>query len=82
MVSQLGMLPGTIVYINAGSKLSNLESVDQILTPHLDFINSCSHFSVHYGKDFESRCLIIMRILIQENWHAFFRTALNLLPSL
>ena len=33
MVSQLGMLPGTIVYINAGSKLSNLESIDQILTP-------------------------------------------------
>ena len=33
LVSQLGMLPGTIVYVNAGSRLSELESVDQILTP-------------------------------------------------
>ena len=32
-VSQLGMLPGTIVYVNAGVKLSGLESVDQIMTP-------------------------------------------------
>lgn len=33
LVSQLGMLPGTLVYVNAGSRLSELESVDQILTP-------------------------------------------------
>ena len=34
-VSQLGMLPGTIVYVNAGEKLSGLESVDQIMTPSI-----------------------------------------------
>lgn len=34
-VSQLGMLPGTIVYVNAGVKLSGLESVDQIMTPSI-----------------------------------------------
>lgn len=34
-VSQLGMLPGTIVYVNAGEKLSELESVDQIMTPSI-----------------------------------------------
>ena len=33
VVSQLGMLPGTIIYVNAGSSLSELESVDQILSP-------------------------------------------------
>jgi uncharacterized membrane protein YdjX (TVP38/TMEM64 family) len=34
-VSQIGMLPGTIVYVNAGVKLSGLESVDQIMTPSI-----------------------------------------------
>ena len=34
-VSQLGMLPGTIVYVNAGEKLIELESVDQIMTPSI-----------------------------------------------
>lgn len=34
-VSQLGMLPGTIVYVNAGVRLSGLESVDQIMTPSI-----------------------------------------------
>ena len=34
-VSQLGMLPGTIVFVNAGVKLSELESVDQIMTPSI-----------------------------------------------
>ena len=34
-VSQLGMLPGTIVYVNAGEKLFELESVDQIMTPSI-----------------------------------------------
>ena len=34
-VSQLGMLPGTIVYVNAGVQLSGLESVDQVMTPSI-----------------------------------------------
>ena len=29
------MLPGTIVYVNSGEKLSGLESVDQIMTPSI-----------------------------------------------
>ena len=29
------MLPGTIVYVNAGEKLSGLESIDQIMTPFI-----------------------------------------------
>jgi len=34
-VSQLGMLPGTIVFINAGSQLGQLESLSGILSPSL-----------------------------------------------
>ena len=34
-VSHLGMLPGTIVYVNAGEKLSGLESVDQFMKPSI-----------------------------------------------
>lgn len=34
-VSQLGMLPGTIVYINAGKELAKLESLKSILSPGL-----------------------------------------------
>ena len=34
-VSQLGMLPGTLVYVNAGAKLSELQNVDQIMTPSI-----------------------------------------------
>src|SRR5207248_1640852 len=34
-VSQLGMLPGTIVYVNAGSELSNIDSLSGILSPGL-----------------------------------------------
>lgn len=36
-VSQLGMLTGTIVYVNAGTQLSRLESVQGILSPPLLF---------------------------------------------
>ncbi|MBU0539687.1 MAG: FAD-dependent oxidoreductase [Gammaproteobacteria bacterium] len=36
-VSQLGMLPGTLVYINAGSQLSELTSLSGILSPSLLF---------------------------------------------
>lgn len=32
-VSQLGMLPGTLVYVNAGTQLAGLESVGGILSP-------------------------------------------------
>jgi uncharacterized membrane protein YdjX (TVP38/TMEM64 family) len=34
-VSQLGMLPGTIVYVNAGQQLAKLESLAGILSPGL-----------------------------------------------
>ena len=34
-VSQLGMLPGTLVYINAGSELAKIETLSDILSPTL-----------------------------------------------
>jgi uncharacterized membrane protein YdjX (TVP38/TMEM64 family) len=34
-VSQLGMLPGTIVYVNAGKELAKIDSVSGILSPGL-----------------------------------------------
>lgn len=34
-VSQLGMLPGTVVYINAGSELGKIQSMGDILSPGL-----------------------------------------------
>jgi uncharacterized membrane protein YdjX (TVP38/TMEM64 family) len=36
-VSQLGMLPGTMVYVNAGKELSKIESLSGILSPGLIF---------------------------------------------
>ena len=36
-VSQLGMLPGTMVFLNAGSELGKIESVSDILSPGLLF---------------------------------------------
>jgi len=35
LVSQVGMLPGTIVYVNAGKQLSHLQSLSGILSPAL-----------------------------------------------
>lgn len=35
LVSQIGMLPGTIVYVNAGRELSKIESLAGILSPGL-----------------------------------------------
>jgi dihydrolipoamide dehydrogenase len=35
LVSQVGMLPGTMVYVNAGSQLGQLESLSGILSPGL-----------------------------------------------
>lgn len=37
LVSQIGMLPGTIVYVNAGSQLGQLDSMSGILSPGLLF---------------------------------------------
>ncbi len=34
-VSQLGMLAGTVVYVNAGTQLGRIESTDDILSPRL-----------------------------------------------
>ncbi|MGH1467422.1 MAG: TVP38/TMEM64 family protein [Bdellovibrionales bacterium] len=36
-VSQLGMLPATVIYVNAGTRLSELESPSGILSPALIF---------------------------------------------
>lgn len=35
IVSQLGMLPGTAVFVNAGNQLSKIESLSDILSPSL-----------------------------------------------
>lgn len=35
VVSQIGMLPGTIVYVNAGTQLAKIDSVGAILSPAL-----------------------------------------------
>ncbi len=37
LVSQVGMLPGTLVYVNAGSQLGQLDSLSGILSPGLIF---------------------------------------------
>jgi uncharacterized membrane protein YdjX (TVP38/TMEM64 family) len=37
IVSQLGMLPGTIVYVNAGTQLAKIQSLQDILSPALIF---------------------------------------------
>jgi uncharacterized membrane protein YdjX (TVP38/TMEM64 family) len=34
-ISQVGMLPGTIVYVNAGRELARIESLSGILSPGL-----------------------------------------------
>ncbi len=36
-VSQIGMLPGTFVYVNAGKELAKIESISGILSPGLIF---------------------------------------------
>ncbi len=35
LVSQVGMLPGTLVYVNAGTQLAKIESASGILSPGL-----------------------------------------------
>ncbi len=35
LVSQIGMLPGTIVYVNAGTQLAQIEKISGILSPDL-----------------------------------------------
>ncbi len=37
IVSQLGMLPGTLVFVNAGTQLAKIESLQDILSPALIF---------------------------------------------
>ena len=37
LVSQLGMLPGTLVFVNAGTQLGKIESASGILSPGLLF---------------------------------------------
>lgn len=36
-ISQVGMLPGTLVYVNAGTQLASIESTSDILSPELIF---------------------------------------------
>ncbi|MFO7911117.1 MAG: TVP38/TMEM64 family protein, partial [Desulfotignum sp.] len=35
LVSQIGMLPGTLVYVNAGTQLAQIDSLKGILSPDL-----------------------------------------------
>ncbi len=35
LVSQMGMLPGTLVYVNAGTQLAQINSLKGILSPGL-----------------------------------------------
>ncbi len=37
VVSQLGMLPGTLVYVNAGTQLAKISSLQDVLSPALIF---------------------------------------------
>ena len=37
LVSQIGMLPGTVVYVNAGEQLAHLQSLSEITSPKLLF---------------------------------------------
>lgn len=37
LISQLGMLPGTIVFVNAGTQLAKIEAMSDILSPTLLF---------------------------------------------
>ncbi len=37
LISQIGMLPGTFVYVNAGTQLAKLDSVSGILSPGIAF---------------------------------------------
>ena len=37
LISQAGMLPGTIVYINAGKEIAGIDSLSGILSPGLIF---------------------------------------------
>lgn len=37
LVSQIGMLPGTVVYINAGTNLNKIDSISDILSPQILF---------------------------------------------
>ena len=37
LVSQLGMLPGTAVFVNAGNQLAQIDSPKDILSPQLLF---------------------------------------------
>ena len=54
-VSQLGMLPGTIVFINAGTQLAGIEALNGILSPALlCLLCPAGAFSPHRQKaDFE-----------------------------
>ena len=37
LISQVGMLPGTIVYVNAGKELAQIDSLSSIMSPSLIF---------------------------------------------
>jgi hypothetical protein len=34
-VSQLGMLPGTVIFVNAGTQLAHIENVQDVLSPQV-----------------------------------------------
>ena len=59
LVSQIGMLPGTLVYVNAGTEVSKIGSLNGILSPSLlisfSLLGLLPLFSKWIVDDFKSR---------------------------
>ena len=53
-VSQLGMLPGTAVFVNAGTQLAQIDSLRGLLSPTL--IGSCLAGCIPVGGQETRRC--------------------------
>ena len=44
MISQLGMLPATLIYVNAGAEISNLRKISDVMTS--DFLIALTLFAL------------------------------------
>lgn len=49
-VSQIGMLPATIVYVNAGLRLSEIDNLSDIASPSLLVAFACIAFALYLLK--------------------------------
>lgn len=58
MVSQLGMLPGTILYVNAGVELGSMSSLDSIASPGLII----SFAAIGFFPLFAKKIIIFLRL--------------------